>query len=211
MQSGRSPGVRNGNPLQRFLPEKSKGRGAWRGLQSNELQRIWHDWVDWSTWRNSEVRRLTLLLSYRVGIYVCFFSRKSMLTIFYMWLELWRPEYNVMNTHSSKADSTATISDIQPIRSTNVTVKFPKKRNMLKGFSRTFRWICYVLVAQSWSYLFAIPWLIVSQASLKHGISGKNTGVGWHFLLQGDFPPNPGVELRVSYCRHSLSAYNVSQ
>ena len=31
----------------------------------------------------------------------------------------------------------------------------------------------------------ATPWTVACQASLSMGFSSKNTGVGWHFLLQG--------------------------
>jgi len=41
--SGRSPGERNGNPLQYSCLEKPMHGGAW-GLQSMELQRVRHDW-----------------------------------------------------------------------------------------------------------------------------------------------------------------------
>ena len=34
-----------------------------------------------------------------------------------------------------------------------------------------------------------IPWTAARQAPLSIGILGKNTGVGWHFLLQGYSPP----------------------
>ena len=42
-------------------------------------------------------------------------------------------------------------------------------------------------VAKSCSTLLQLPWTIVHQASLSVGFSGKNTGVGCHFLLQGVF------------------------
>ena len=44
--------------------------------------------------------------------------------------------------------------------------------------------------------LFATPWTVAYQAPLSMGFSGKNTGVGYHFLLQGIFPTqgsNPGL------------------
>ena len=43
---------------------------------------------------------------------------------------------------------------------------------------------------------FAILWTVARQAPLSLGFSGKNTGVGCHFLLQGIFPTqgsNPGL------------------
>ena len=36
--------------------------------------------------------------------------------------------------------------------------------------------------------LFATPWTIARQAPLSMGSPGKNTGVGCHALLQGNFP-----------------------
>ena len=35
---------------------------------------------------------------------------------------------------------------------------------------------------------FATPWTIAHQVPLSMGFTGKNTGVGCHFLLQGIFP-----------------------
>ena len=37
-------------------------------------------------------------------------------------------------------------------------------------------------------WLFAIPWTVACQAPPSMGFSGKNTGVGCHFHLQGIFP-----------------------
>ena len=42
--SGRSPGVRNGNPLQYSCLENSTARGAWR-LQPTRSHRVEHDWA----------------------------------------------------------------------------------------------------------------------------------------------------------------------
>ena len=39
----------------------------------------------------------------------------------------------------------------------------------------------------------ATPWTVACQASLSMDFPSKNTGVGSHFLLQGD-RPNPGNE-----------------
>ena len=39
----------------------------------------------------------------------------------------------------------------------------------------------------------ATPWTVACQASLSMDFRSKNTGVGSHFLLQGD-RPNPGNE-----------------
>ena len=41
--------------------------------------------------------------------------------------------------------------------------------------------------------LFATPWTIAHQAPLSMGYLNKNTGVGCHFLLQGDLS-DPGIE-----------------
>ena len=44
--------------------------------------------------------------------------------------------------------------------------------------------------------LFVTPWTVCSlPGSSAHGISGKNTGVGCHFLLQGNLP-DPGIKPR---------------
>ena len=43
-ESGRSPGVRNGNPLQYSCLENSMGRGAW-WAQPMGLQRVGYDWA----------------------------------------------------------------------------------------------------------------------------------------------------------------------
>ena len=37
----------------------------------------------------------------------------------------------------------------------------------------------------SYVQLFVTPWTVAHQAPLSMGLSGKNTGVGCHFLLQG--------------------------
>ena len=37
-------------------------------------------------------------------------------------------------------------------------------------------------------WLFVTPWTVAHKAPLSMGFSGKNTGVGCHFLLQGIFP-----------------------
>ena len=45
----------------------------------------------------------------------------------------------------------------------------------------------------------ATPWTVACQAPLSMGFSGKNTGVGCHFLFQGIFPTqgsNPGLPLQ---------------
>ena len=46
----------------------------------------------------------------------------------------------------------------------------------------------------SYVQLFATLWTVAHQAP-PWDFPGKNTGVGWHFLLQGNLP-NPGIELR---------------
>ena len=44
-RSGRSPGERNGNPLQYSCPENSMDGGAWWATQSKGLQRVGHNWM----------------------------------------------------------------------------------------------------------------------------------------------------------------------
>ena len=43
--------------------------------------------------------------------------------------------------------------------------------------------------------LFVTPWTVARQAPPSMGFLGKNTGVGCHFLLQGNHP-DPGTESR---------------
>ena len=45
----------------------------------------------------------------------------------------------------------------------------------------------YVFLAQSCP-TFSTPWTVACQALLSMNSLGKNTGVGFHFLLQGLFP-----------------------
>ena len=52
--------------------------------------------------------------------------------------------------------------------------------------------------------LAATLWTIAHQAPLSMGFSGKNTGVGCHFLLQGIFPTQ-GSNLGLLYCRQTLN------
>ena len=51
--------------------------------------------------------------------------------------------------------------------------------------------------------LFATPWIVAYQAPPSMGFSGKNTGVGRHFLLQGIFP-TLGSNLGFLHCRWIL-------
>ena len=68
--------------------------------------------------------------------------------------------------------------------------------------------ICLSILVLSCVQFFATPWTVVCQAPPSMGfpiarISGKNTGVGCHFLLQGIFPTqgsNPGL----LHCRQIL-------
>ena len=41
--------------------------------------------------------------------------------------------------------------------------------------------------------IFVTPWTVADQASPSMGFPGKSTGVGCHFLLQGDVP-DPGID-----------------
>ena len=55
--------------------------------------------------------------------------------------------------------------------------------------------VCVCVCAQSLGcvQLFVTPWTIAHQAPLSMGYHNKNTGVGCHFLLQGDLS-DPGIE-----------------
>ena len=55
--------------------------------------------------------------------------------------------------------------------------------------------VCVCVCAQFLScvQLFVTPWTIAHQAPLSMGYHNKNTGVGCHFLLQGDLS-DPGIE-----------------
>ena len=48
--------------------------------------------------------------------------------------------------------------------------------------------VCVCAQSLSLASLFATPWTIANQAPLSMAFSGKNTGAGCHFLLQGIFP-----------------------
>ena len=56
--------------------------------------------------------------------------------------------------------------------------------------------------------LFSTAWTIAYQASLSMGFPGKNTGVGFHFLLQGILPTQ-GTNLGLLHCRETL--YHMNQ
>ena len=56
--------------------------------------------------------------------------------------------------------------------------------------------------------LFSTTWTIAYQASLSMGFPGKNTGVGFHFLLQGILPTQ-GTNLGLLHCRETL--YHMNQ
>ena len=47
---------------------------------------------------------------------------------------------------------------------------------------------CMRAQSHSCVLLFVTPWTVAHQAPLSVAFSGKNTGVGCHFLLQGIFP-----------------------
>ena len=47
---------------------------------------------------------------------------------------------------------------------------------------------CLLLSHSSHARLFVTPWTVAHLAPLSMGFSGKNTGMGCHFLLQGIFP-----------------------
>ena len=55
--------------------------------------------------------------------------------------------------------------------------------------------------------LFAVLWIIGCQAPLSKEFSGKNTGVGCHFLLQGIFPTQGWN--RMSPMSPALQAYSL--
>ena len=48
-------------------------------------------------------------------------------------------------------------------------------------------WACCVFSCLSRVRLFATLWTVANQAPLSMGSPGKNTGVGFHTLLQGFF------------------------
>ena len=49
-------------------------------------------------------------------------------------------------------------------------------------------WAKCMLSRVSHVQIFATLWTVARQAPLSMGFSGKNTGVGFHLLLQGIFP-----------------------
>ena len=52
-------------------------------------------------------------------------------------------------------------------------------------------------------WLFVTPWTAAHQAPLSMHSPGKNTGVGWHFLLQGILPTQ-GSNWHLLHCRRIL-------
>ena len=50
---------------------------------------------------------------------------------------------------------------------------------------------CVFFSYQVMSDLFVTPWTITCQDPLSVDFLGKNTGMGCHFLLQGNFPIEP--------------------
>ena len=53
-------------------------------------------------------------------------------------------------------------------------------------------------------WLSATPWTVACQAPPSMGSPGKNTGVGYHFLLQGIIPTQ-GLNLGLPQCRQTLN------
>ena len=51
--------------------------------------------------------------------------------------------------------------------------------------------------------LFSTPWTVAYQAVHPWNFPGKNTGVGYHFLLQEIFPTQ-GLNLGLPHCRQTL-------
>ena len=51
--------------------------------------------------------------------------------------------------------------------------------------------------------LFGTPWTVAHQVPLSMESSGKNTGVGFHALLQGIFPTQ-GLIRGLPHCRRIL-------
>ena len=72
---------------------------------------------------------------------------------------------------------------------------------------QSFQWICSEVKWKSFScvWFFAIPWTVAYQAPLSKGFSRNpmNTGVGFHFLLQGIFPTQ-GSNPDAPHCRWIL-------
>ena len=52
-------------------------------------------------------------------------------------------------------------------------------------------------------WLFATPWTVALQAPLSMNSPGKNTGLGYHFLLQESFPTQ-GLNVGLLNCRRIL-------
>ena len=82
--------------------------------------------------------------------------------------------------------------------------EIPKEKECVKKVSgRNLLGLIFVMcLLLSRDHLFAVPWTIVPQASLPWNSPGKNTGVGWHFLLQEIFPTqgsNPGLVLEAFF------------
>ena len=99
-----------------------------------------------------------------------------------------------------------------------------RKHHSLLKHSKTFpvKWdqipnslaltVCFGVSFDTWMraqslnclWLFGTPWMVACQAPLSIGFLGKNTGMGWHFLLQGIFPTD-GMNPCLLHCRQILS------
>ena len=55
--------------------------------------------------------------------------------------------------------------------------------------------------------LFATPWTVAHQAPQSWDFPGKNTRLGFHFLLQEIFP-NQGLNPSLLHCRQTLYCLN---
>ena len=67
----------------------------------------------------------------------------------------------------------------------------PLQEGDIKTFFPFIVPLFFVAVIQSLSQLIATPWTVACQIPLSKGFPGKNTHVGYHFLLQWIFPPKP--------------------
>ena len=70
-----------------------------------------------------------------------------------------------------------------------------------------FTWGLHVYVSVQWLsrvWLFVTPWMLTCQVLFPCNFSGKNTGVGCHFLLQGIFPTQGSIvkwsDVKVTLC-----------
>ena len=73
-------------------------------------------------------------------------------------------------------------------------------KNQFRSFPSTMDYHVHTCSRSVMPDSFVIPWTVVRQAPLSRSFSGKNTGVGCHFLLQGIFPTRDWTFISWVFC-----------